>query len=318
LQLRSEGVPLNEIAILFRSGWHSNDLEVELASCGIPFLKYGGQKFVEAAHIKDAMSYLRVAQNPFDEIGWLRILTLMRGIGAKTASRIVHQVIHENKVFDIDEEFTKKNSSIKQLFDLFEKVDIDHQTPEEILDMFLGFYFPLLMDNYDDYDKRLNDLESLQKIASRYKSLEEFLVDMALEPPEKNIVDAGFYDKGNSSLVLSTIHSAKGLEWNTVFLIYLAEGYLPSYRAFDNDEAIEEERRLFYVATTRAKKNLFLLRPQMDRSPKNSFATNGSIYTRTSRFLEEGNILNKFATVEDNYFNSVLTGNNSGFSDFDF
>jgi len=303
LRLHEQGVPLGDIAVLFRSGWHSNDLEVELASAEIPFLKYGGKKFVEAAHIKDVIGYLRVAHNPFDEISWLRILMLMRGIGNRTASRLLEQVIGERKVFDVEEKWIEKNNTLKRLFQLFKKIDIDHQSPEEILNNFLGFYFPLIMDNYDDYDKRLNDLESLQKIASRYKSLGQFLADMALDPPEKSIVDAGTMDSKKSKLVLSTIHSAKGLEWNTVFLIYLAEGYLPSYRSFDNEEAIEEERRLFYVATTRAKKNLFLLRPQIDRSPKNSLATAGSIYTRVSRFIDESRILDKLVSVEADYSN---------------
>jgi len=301
LELQEEGVPLHEIAVLFRSGWHSNDLEVELSGAGIPFLKFGGKKFVEAAHIKDVMSYLRVAYNPLDEVCWLRILTLMRGVGVKTASHILEEVIRKKKIFDIDARLLEKNNSLKRLFQLFQTIDIDRQPLDEILNNFLGFYFPLIMDNYDDYDKRLNDLESLQRIASRYSSLDQFLADMTLEPPEKSIVDAGLYASRKSKLVLSTIHSAKGLEWHTVFLIYLAEGYLPSYRSFDNEEAIEEERRLFYVATTRAKRNLFLLRPQIDRSPRNSLATAGSIYTRVSRFIDESRILNKLVSIEEDF-----------------
>ena len=163
------------------------------------------------------------------------------------------------------------------------------------------------LDHYDDYDKRTNDLDSLQNIASRYESLEQFLADMALDPPEKSVIDAKRSFDHENNLTLSTIHSAKGLEWNTVFLLFVAEGYLPSYRSFDSEEAIEEERRLFYVATTRAKENLFLLRPQMDLSAMNAYSSQGSIFTKASRFLGERDILKKLVTVESNYSHSLLT-----------
>jgi DNA helicase II / ATP-dependent DNA helicase PcrA len=168
------------------------------------------------------------------------------------------------------------------------------------LRVFLKYYEPLLKAKYDDFHKRLNDLDSLERIAARYDALENFLTDMALEPPERSIVEVGSKDLDDSRLTLSTIHSAKGLEWQTVFLIYLAEGHLPSYLSLENSEAIEEERRLFYVAATRAKENLFLLKPHIDRSPRSYFGEAGSIFTQASRFLEEGDILNKFVQVENN------------------
>lgn len=297
-ELRRQGVPLGDISVLFRSGWHSNDLEVELAAAGIPFVKYGGQKFIEAAHIKDILSLLQIVYNPLSEISWQRALLLLKGVGEKTAQQIITAVVRERRGLDVDDALLQKRAEVKHLLTLLKKIDWTSQKPVEILRLLLEFYMPLLIEQYDDYDKRLNDLSSLENIASRYTSLEAFLADLALEPPEKSLVDKGARDAGANDLVLSTIHSAKGLEWHTVFLIYLAEGYLPSYQSINSEAAIEEERRLFYVAATRAKNNLYLLRPQIDTSPRRSWDTTGSMYTRVSRFLQEGGILKKFVAIE--------------------
>jgi len=295
---RESNIPLSEIAILFRSGWHSNDLEVELASNGIPFVKYGGQKFIEAAHIKDVLSILQVIYNPLSEVAWQRVLMLIKGVGEKTAMQIIEEIVRQRKGLEIDEKIFAKKPELTKLFKILKGLDWTAEKPLDVLRTVLDFYTPLLMQHYDDYDKRLNDLGSLENIAQRYVSLEEFLTDMALEPPEKTLVDKGQRTHGENDLILSTIHSAKGLEWHTVFVIYLAEGFLPSSQSLNSDTGIEEERRLFYVAATRAKNNLYLLRPQIDTSPRRSWDTTGSMYTRVSRFLEEGGILQKFVTVE--------------------
>jgi len=297
LELREEGIELSDIAVLFRSGWHSNDLEIELASRNIPFVKYGGQKFVEAAHIKDMVSYLRIANNNFDEVSWLRALLLLPKIGPKSAEKIIAEVIGNKKGLNVEEPH-KKTEELKILFELLKDIDIQKHEPAEMLEAFLEYYQPLLKEKYDDYHKRLNDLDSLLHIASRYKSLESFLSDMALEPPERSIVEAGIKDRDDSRLSLSTIHSAKGLEWHTVFLIYVAEGHLPSYLSLENEDDIEEERRLFYVASTRAKENLFLLKPHLDRSPRSFMDGGGSVFTQVSRFLDQGDLLNKFTQIE--------------------
>lgn len=299
LELREEGIELGKIAVLFRSGWHSNDLEVELASRNIPFVKYGGQKFVEAAHIKDIMAYLRITYNIFDAVSWHRVLLLMRGVGPKTAERVIQEVIINKKGIKSGLAPFKKSEDIKNLFGLLEEVSRVSSGPLGLIRAFMKYYRPLLQDKYDDFNKRLNDLDSLERIASRYESLEDFLSDMALEPPERSIIEAGLKDRGDSPLTLSTIHSAKGLEWHTVFLIYAAEGHLPSYLSLEDDEAIEEERRLFYVAATRAKENLFLLKPHFDRSPRSGYLDNGgSVFTQVSRFLDEGEIMQRMVTVE--------------------
>ena len=177
-------------------------------------------------------------------------------------------------------------------------IDISKDLPADMIHSFLKYYRPLLKEKYDDFNKRLNDLDSLERIASRYKSLEQFLTDMALEPPERCMVEAGSKDRDDSTLTLSTIHSAKGLEWHSVFVIYVAEGHLPSYFSLEDKDAIEEERRLFYVAVTRAKENLFLLKPHIDRSPRSYFDGAGAVFTTVSRFLDEGNIMGKFMETE--------------------
>jgi len=297
LELREEGVDLKHMAVLFRSGWHSNDLEVELASRNIPFVKYGGQKFVEAAHIKDVISYLRIVYNASDQVSWLRALLLIPGIGPKSAEKIINNiVIDKGKVIQTN---ALKKEEVTKLFDILKGIDSSKQNPAKIIEIFLGYYQPLLKNKYDDFHKRINDLDSLLRIASRYKSLEQFLTDMALEPPERSIFEAGLKDKGDSALTLSTIHSAKGLEWHTVFLIYVAEGHLPSYLSLEDEEGIEEERRLFYVAATRAKENLFLLKPHIDRSPRSFMDGAGTVFTQLSRFLDEGGIMDKFVQIED-------------------
>ncbi len=310
LELREEGVELEDIAVLFRSGWHSNDLEVELASRNIPFVKYGGQKFVEAAHIKDMLSYLRIVYNHNDEVSWLRALLLLPGIGPKTAERIIAAIAKGNDGEAKDEKLLQKTEELKKLFSLLKESDPEDFAPADLIEKFLEYYQPLLKEKYDDFHKRINDLNSLLGIASRYDSLEHFLADMALEPPERGLVEAGRKDQDDSTLTLSTIHSAKGLEWHTVFLIYVAEGHLPSYLSLESEEDIEEERRLFYVAATRAKENLFLLKPHLDRSPRSFMDGGGHVFTQVSRFLEQGNILGKLVEIES-------AGDRDDFSDID-
>ncbi len=320
LELREEGLELKDMAVLFRSGWHSNDLEVELSSRNIPFVKYGGQKFVEAAHIKDIISYLRIIHNFHDQVSWLRALLLIPGIGPKSAQRIIENL---NSQKDKDSKLLK-NEEVRELFGILAKFDKADLRPEEAIEKFVKYYQPLLKNKYDDYHRRLNDIESLLRIASRYASLEGFLTDMALEPPERGIVESGLKDRDDSSLTLSTIHSAKGLEWHTVFMIYVAEGHLPSYLSLEDEESLEEERRLFYVASTRAKENLFLLKPHIDRSARAFMDMGGSVFTQASRFIDAPDILdnlirvenitNEYELAEENFKNY----NRSGKSDEEF
>lgn len=297
LSLREEGVELGQMAVLFRSGWHSNDLEVELASRNIPFVKFGGSKFVEAAHIKDIMAYLRIAHNLKDEVSWYRALLLEPGIGPKKAQAFIAQACAPGiPLAEIPA--AGGPPEVLRLVGLLRDVIRAGVPPQEMIRIFLEYYQTHLREKYDDYHRRANDLDSLMRIAERYRSLESFLTDMALEPPDRSIVEAGRKDADDSTLTLSTMHSAKGLEWRAVFLIFIAEGHMPSYLSLEDEGSIEEERRLFYVAATRAKEDLFIVKPHLDRGPRGFMDDGGRIFTQMSRFLDEGDIVRRFTDVQ--------------------
>ncbi|MBU1006601.1 MAG: ATP-dependent helicase [Candidatus Omnitrophica bacterium] len=296
-ELRSRGIKLGDIAVLFRSGWHSNDLEVGLARNNIPFIKYGGRKFVESSHVKDLISHVQAFYNVNNEISWNRVLTLMRGIGPKTAKKMFERIIEDKNALSSDDKLFKKARDAERLSKVFEEARGEDKTPSDIIKMFNVYYEPIFKERYDDFHKRINDLGSLEKIALRYEKIEDFLTDMALEPPEETAVKKNHDNTDKSKLILSTIHSAKGLEWHTVFIIHVAEGYVPSYQSIGNDDSIEEERRLLYVAMTRAKENLYMLKPMIDFSPRNYLTNkNGPTFTEISRFLREGDILKNYMT----------------------
>jgi DNA helicase-2/ATP-dependent DNA helicase PcrA len=234
----------------------------------------------------------------------------MRGVGPKTAERILAEVIAGKKGLEPDEKLIKGKEDIERFFSILKDPRLNQHSPAQLITQFYEYYQPLLKDKYDNFHKRINDLMSLEKIASRYDSLERFLTDMALEPPERSIIEAGIRDRGDSRLTLSTIHSAKGLEWHTVFVLYVADGHLPSYLSLEDDEQIEEERRLLYVALTRAKENLYLLKPRLDRSPRSFMEDGGTIFTRMSRFLDEQELFGTLLKRE-----SVGRGHGEDFND---
>ena len=291
LELREEGVPLDDISILFRSGWHSTELEIELNSCNIPFVKYGGLKFTETAHVKDVTALLRIFFNPFDAIAWYRSLLLLEGVGPATARKIIDQVVEAQKGPEIlaGPEWSKRKigGELTRLRLLITESTANEFTPAEETKRVLDYYLPLLKKIYDDYHKRTHDLEALVKIAERYQDLEAFLTDLSLEPPENSQIDTTATDKDKEKLILSTIHSAKGLEWHTVFLINLVDGFLPSTQALQRAEDIEEERRLFYVATTRAKQQLYLMTPELERGSGLSYFDKHTVFSLPSRFIQD-------------------------------
>jgi len=285
LGMMKKGVRLGDMAVLFRSGWHSNDLEVELSAHGIPFVKHGGVKFVEAAHIKDVLALLRIAMNPMDSVAWHRVLKLASGIGGVTAAKIVRMAVDEGLGYNalIAKEVSKKKyaGDLRGLHDLVADVRADPSDVAGLLGKVLEFYKPYFRDQFEDYRDRANDLVSLLHIAERYTSLDKLLADLTLESPEKSGLDESADGLRDKRLVLSTIHSAKGLEWDTVFLIHLVDGCLPSSYSMVREDSVEEERRLFYVAATRAKRNLYLVAPILQ---SNSFY---SSFGGPSRFLFE-------------------------------
>ncbi len=286
LELREEGVKLNDIAVLFRSSFHSFDLELELSKADIPFQKFGGMKFIESAHIKDVVAFLRIVENPKDVISWYRILLLHEGIGPKTAQKILDDIAAGklNSKKEPQEEIKSKYEKVAPLFYLIYEISKPKYRPSEILQKVLYYYSDLFKANYDDWNKRKKDLDIFQNIVENYSELDVLLSDLSIEPIIDSVVGIEPENNENEFVTLSTIHSAKGLEWHSVFIIHAVEGYFPSSRNAENIEQIEEERRLMYVAVTRAKNNLFVLYPMnlFDREA-------GKTLSKPSRFLSEIN-----------------------------
>jgi DNA helicase-2/ATP-dependent DNA helicase PcrA len=284
LELREEGIPLNQIAVLFRSSYHSFDLEIELNQRNIPFVKVGGFKFMETAHIKDLLAHMKILANPLDSVSWHRVLLLVESIGPKTAEEIFQSVARYSKGIKGLTTLKPKPryaQAFARLSKELESLDGKHLHLVEIGAKLMRYYEPILEKKYDDYPKRVKDLEHLLTIMERYQRLENFLSDMALEPPNASVDDILATDYEDEQLVLSTIHSAKGLEWHTVFIISALEGRFPVTYASRSDEEMEEELRLMYVAATRAKENLYFTYPIniYDRST-------GMVFSRPSRFIE--------------------------------
>ncbi len=284
LELREEGVPLNDISVLFRSSYSSFDLEIELNKANIPYVKFGGMKFIEAAHVKDMLAFLRIAYNPNDFVSWYRILLLHEGIGPKKAQQIMEELsqgklnITSNPEKVVSSKYTE---NIYKLFELLNNIFTKNQMPVDKAEAVFKYYEPLFMEKYDDFNKRKKDLDMFLNIAEHYKSLDSFLSDMALEPPQDSVVDVEAPDKEREYLTLSTIHSAKGLEWHSVFVMHAMDGFFPSSQSFDSLEQLEEERRLMYVAVTRAKQNLYVSYPMhiFDRQK-------GITFAKPSRFID--------------------------------
>ena len=286
LELNQGGVSFQQIAVLFRAGFHSFDLEIELGREGITFIKYGGFKFMESAHMKDVLAYLRILANPYDRISWYRILLLLDKIGPKTAESIYKTVLNENAGYTGILAVKPRSGWVKgmdRLKNLFSTIDSHPMSVAEMGEAVFSYYSSVLKEKFDDHPKRSRDLEHLLTIMRRYGSLGQFLTDMALEPPNTSTGSNLSADyPQNNQLILSTVHSAKGLEWHTVFVIWALDGRFPSVRALDNEDDLEEELRLLYVAATRAKENLFFVYPReiYDRGT-------GMIFSRPSRFLED-------------------------------
>jgi len=263
LELREEGVPLSEIAVLIRSSFHSFGLEIELARHDIPFVKRGGFKFIETAHIKDVIAHVRVLLNPRDSVSWHRVLLLLEGIGPRTSDEILRWMLAGDNALIALGSFPRPAlaTDLRALANLLRSLGEEAAPPEILIGRILDYYEPILKRVHpDDHPKRRRDLEHFATMAARYESAETFLADMALEPPNESIGDLVAVGSDDELLTLSTIHSAKGLEWHTVFVLWAAEGRFPSPYCV-SDEDIEEERRLMYVATTRAKQLLYLTYP---------------------------------------------------------
>ncbi len=285
LELREQEVPLTDIAVLFRSSFHSFDLELELSRRGIPFVKRGGFKFIETTHVKDVLAHLRIIANPQDAVSWHRVILLLEGVGAKSAEKILAYALEgPNQAQRLAEYPTRGviGGELKKLAELLQEVTAPGFKPAEQVEKVVRYYLPILKRTHrDDLPKRQKDLEHFTVITERYRSLDRLLADMALEPPNNSVGDVLATEREEEGLLtLSTIHSAKGLEWHSVFIIWAVDGRFPSLYNKDEEE-LEEERRLMYVAATRAKENLFITYPIniFDRAT-------GMVFSKPSRFLD--------------------------------
>ena len=301
LVLLDQGRGLKDIAVLYRSHWHSLEIQLEFQRRNIPFQVRGGLRFFEQAHMKDVLCYMRVLQNPHDELAWLRLLKMLPRVGNALSQRIWQRINQaddtlnlagDSKTVDLlpagarvfYQDFT---GLIKELTEL--------NSPAEIIDMVLNrCYDDYLVSHYDGAELRRQDIRALANFAAQYNTVEAFLTDVALagEFSGETVVEGPVEQE---FVTLSTIHQAKGLEWPVVFIPWLADGRFPTDLAINTQEDLEEERRVFHVAVTRAKDELYLVVPQLYRNRSRSL-----IIMKPSRFLTElGNDLTEQMELEE-------------------
>ncbi len=262
---REEGLALRRQAVLFRAAHHSAALELELSRRNIPFYKYGGLKFVETAHVKDLSSFLRLAENPLDSMAGLRVLQLVPGIGPSTASALMAALRQSGGDFEAWATWRAPEAAAG-VWPAFVALmgDLTHARASDVaaqLHAARSFFAPLAETRYDNASARLADLEQVERLGSRFPDRTRFLAEMTLDAPNWTGDFAQPPGVDEDYLVLSTIHSAKGLEWDAVYVIHAADGNIPADLACGSPEEIEEERRLFYVACTRAKQHLYVTHP---------------------------------------------------------
>jgi DNA helicase-2/ATP-dependent DNA helicase PcrA len=290
LEHREAGIDLRRQAVLFRASHHSMTLEAELTRRKIPFYKYGGLKFVETAHVKDLMAFLRLAENPRDVVAGTRLLPLLPGIGPGKARQLMQVLLEAGGDFAVWAKWSPPAGAAK-LWPKLVKLLGDLVKPSDGLSAQVNrvrkFYAPLLEMKYDRTQPRLRDLEQLEQVASRYRSRRTMLMEIALDPPSSTQDLAGPPHLDDDYLVLSTIHSAKGLEWDSVYVIHAADGNIPSDMATGNPEEIEEERRLFYVALTRAKNWLYVCCPLRYFRYYRPTVSDAHSYAQRTRFLPD-------------------------------
>ena len=272
LDHRERGVALKQQAVLFRAAHHSDLLEVELARRNIPFVKYGGLKFLEAAHVKDALALLRICENPYDEIAWFRVLQLPEGVGPATARRLMGALgVHEEGTASPLVAFLEQPVEVPAAAApgivalrsvLAGCAAEDLLTPATQLERIRAYLEPVVQRKYESAAARIADLEQLALLAQGYEARGRFLAELALDPPASTSDLAGPPALDEDWLTLSTIHSAKGLEWDVVHVIHASDGNIPSDMATGDEDELEEERRLLYVALTRPRNALLVTFPQ--------------------------------------------------------
>jgi DNA helicase-2/ATP-dependent DNA helicase PcrA len=288
LEQRESGTRLTQQAVLFRAASHSAALELELVRRNIPFVKFGGLKFLEAAHIKDLLAVLRFAQNPSGRLAGFRIAQLIPGIGPATAARLLDAVAESAEPLAAVEAFeapARAQGDWEPFVALFRTLRTPGlRWPMEV-ELVRNWYLPHLERLYDDAPVRAADLEQLVALAGGYGSRESFLTELTLDPPEATSDRAGPPLLDEDYLILSTIHSAKGQEWKAVHVLNVVDGCIPSDMATGSAEDIEEERRLLYVAMTRAREQLHLVVPNRFFIKQQTQMGDRHVYAQRTRFV---------------------------------
>jgi DNA helicase-2/ATP-dependent DNA helicase PcrA len=289
LEAREAGQALKQQAVLFRTSSHSGPLEIELTRRNIPFVKFGGLKFLDAAHVKDMLAILRFAENPRDRIAGFRLLQLLPGVGPASAGKLLDEIAQGPvAVSDLDrlEAPAKAAKAWPDLAGLMRRLAGAGTGWPTDLDLARRWYEPLAEAVHEDWALRLQDLLQLQQIAHGYPSRERFLTELTLDPPEATS-EAAPPLKDEDYLILSTIHSAKGQEWRSVHVLNAVDGGIPSDLGMGTPDEIEEERRLLYVAMTRAKDELHLVMPQRFYVRQQSPNGDRHLYVQRTRFIEK-------------------------------
>ncbi len=288
LENRETGITLKSQAVLFRASHHSASLEVELTRRNIPFVKFGGLKFLEAAHIKDVLAFLRFAQNMRDRVSGFRIAQLLPGIGPSSAGRLLDRMAETSDPLLALDAFKPPAAAAEhwpEFAATLSTVRLNAAGWPAELDLACRWYAPHLERIHEDAVLRQTDLAQLVQIASSYPSRERFLTELTLDPPDATSDEAGAPLLDEDYLILSTIHSAKGQEWMSVFLLNTVDGCLPSDLATGSTSEIEEERRLLYVAMTRAKDQLHLMVPQRFYVHGQRSGGDRHVYAQRTRFI---------------------------------
>jgi DNA helicase-2/ATP-dependent DNA helicase PcrA len=288
LAARESGVPLRRQAVLFRSSHHSDTLELELTRRNIPYVKYGGLKFLEAAHVKDLLAVLRWADNPKNRIAAFRALQLLPGMGPATAEHVVARFERLGYSWTAFRTLPAPGA-VSDAWAPFVDLMAGLAAPEGPWQGQVGrareWFEPHLERIYDSAHVRIGDLVQLERLAQQFATRDQFLSELALDPPAATSDLSGPPLLDEDYLILSTVHSAKGQEWDTVFILNVADGNFPSEFSTGRTDQIEEERRLLYVAMTRAKNDLHLIAPLkyfVSNQPKNG---DRHVYGARSRFL---------------------------------
>ncbi|HTT10447.1 MAG TPA: ATP-dependent helicase [Burkholderiaceae bacterium] len=290
LAQREAGIALQAQAVLFRTSHHSLRLELELARRNVPFVKFGGLKFLESAHVKDVLACLRWADNPRDRIAGLRVLLLLPGVGPRTAARTLDGVAAAaDPALGLDR--FEMGPTRSEHWAAMQRLLVDLRRPDAPWPGALGsvrlWYEPLLEQRYEDAAMRSVDLRTLESIAGTYATRERFLTELTLDPPDATSDEAGDPLRDEEYLTLSTIHSAKGREWHSVYVLNVVDGCVPSDLGAGTQADLEEERRLLYVAMTRAKEQLRLVAPQRFYIRQQAAEGDRHVYATRTRFIPQ-------------------------------